>query len=147
MKRKALIKSKEYLISQIQLNLLNLIGSYKDKKQLKDYELAIELGVSKGYVSQLLNATSDHKISKIVELALACNTVPLLYFVDLDKYIENDSKDLTYELFPISRPRNIAYEVQREISVIMPKSKPLVDFHYDSSFSEEGTQTPFIVKK
>jgi transcriptional regulator with XRE-family HTH domain len=115
MKREKLLRSKEYIVSQLQLGLLNLIGEFKRKKNLKDYELAKELGVSKGYVSQLLNVTFDHKISKVVELALACNSMPLLYFVDLDKYIEDDSRELAYELMPVLRPLDMTYTFESEL--------------------------------
>lgn len=115
MTREQLIKSREYITSKIQLDLLDLIGNYKDKKKLKDYELASELGVSKGYVSQLLNATYDHKISKVVDLALACNAVPILRFVDMNAYLETDAKDQVYCLVPMQRPRNV---VQTELEAI-----------------------------
>lgn len=108
--REKLIRSKEYIVSQIQLGLLNLIGNYKDKKKLKDYQLAKELGVSKGYVSQILNATHDHKISKVVDLSLACETVPLVFFVPLNDYLKTDEKDMVYEIFPIQRPRLVTYD-------------------------------------
>ncbi len=110
MKRANLLKSKDYIVSTIQLALLNLIGDYKKKKKLKDYQLANELGVSKGYVSQLLNATFDHKISKVVDLALACNKMPLIYFVDLDEFIRQDADDKVFAIFPVIRPRDIMYE-------------------------------------
>jgi transcriptional regulator with XRE-family HTH domain len=110
MKREDLIKSKEYLLSQLQLRILNLIGSYKDKRKLKDYELAEKLGVSKSYVSQLLNASFDHKLSKVVDLSLACDAVPLLFFVDKKDFISNDKKDMKYEVFPVTRYQNMNYE-------------------------------------
>jgi len=108
MKRENLVKSREYIISQIQLNLLNLIGTYKENKKLKDYQLAEELGVSKGYVSQILHSTFDHKISKIVDLALACNTIPLIYFVDLEQFVNDDAKDKLYVLIPVARQKRIS---------------------------------------
>ena len=108
MKRENLVKSREYIISQIQLNLLNLIGTYKENKKLKDYQLAEELGVSKGYVSQILHATFDHKISKIVDLALACNAMPLIYFVDLEQFVNDDARDKVYALVPVARPKKIS---------------------------------------
>lgn len=110
MKREKLIRSKEYIISQIQLGLLNLIGNYKEKKKLKDYQLAKELGVSKGYVSQLLNAIYDHKLSKVVDLSLACNTVPLVFFVPVEEYLQNDRDDKVYQIFPVKRPRQITFQ-------------------------------------
>ena len=108
MKRENLVKSREYIISQIQLNLLSLIGTYKESKNLKDYQLAEKLGVSKGYVSQILHATFDHKISKIVDLALACHVIPLIYFVDLEQFVKDDARDKVYVLVPVARPKKIA---------------------------------------
>ncbi len=108
MKRENLLRSREFAISQIQLNLLNLIGKYKEAKNLKDYQLAEELGVSKGYVSQILHATFDHKISKVVDLALACNVLPLIYFVDIDQFVRDDAKDKEYVLVPIIRQKKTA---------------------------------------
>ena len=39
-------------------------------------QLAEHLGVTKGYVTQLLNGDYDHKLSKLVELSLKCGYVP-----------------------------------------------------------------------
>jgi transcriptional regulator with XRE-family HTH domain len=116
MKRENLIKSKEYIISQIQLNLLNLIGAYKETKNLKDYQLAEELGVSKGYVSQILHVTFDHKISKVVDLALACNAMPLIYFVDLEQFVNNDSRDKVYSLVSVPRSKKMSKRRKKVIS-------------------------------
>ena len=110
MNREELLRNKEYVVSQIQLTLLNLIGNYQQKNNLKDFQLADELGVSKSYISQLLNVTFDHKISKLVDLALACNTMPLVHFVDLNEFIQNDRQDKVYEIFPIPRVQGITYE-------------------------------------
>src|SRR5690606_6215421 len=110
MKREKLIRSKEYIVSQIQLGLLNLIGGYKERRKLKDYQLAEQLGVSKGYISQILNATYDHKISKVVDLALECNAVPLIFFIPMEEYLRADAQDKIYQAFAIQRPRQVTYE-------------------------------------
>lgn len=112
MKREELLRSKDYIVTQLQLSLLNLIGDYKDKHHLKDYQLAEQLGVSKGYVSQILNGSFDHKISKVVDLALVCNVMPLLHFIDMNEFIANDARDKVYEAFPVQRPQNIVFEQQ-----------------------------------
>lgn len=123
MKRERLIRSKDYIVSQIQLGLLDLIGNYKDKKKLKDYQLAEELGVSKGYVSQVLNATYDHKISKVVDLSLACNSVPIVFFIPMEEYLKNDKEDKIYYPYPVNRPRNITYQSNLEVSTEIKKPK------------------------
>lgn len=109
MNRIDFIKSKEYIVSKIQLALLNLIGNYKDRNKLKDYQLAEKLKVSKGYVSQVLNGTFDHKISKVVDLSLACNAVPLLFFVDMETYLSIDKNDMQFDLIAHKKPKIVNF--------------------------------------
>ena len=92
MDRKELVKSKEYWTAQIQLDLFELIEEYQKNNNLNKTQLAAHLGVTKSYVTQILNGGFDHKISKLVELSLAFGKVPVLKFTDVENYIEkNDS--------------------------------------------------------
>lgn len=93
MDRKELLKSKEYWFTEIQLNLFNLIDEYRKKHKLNQTQLAEKLGVTKGYISQILNGNFDHKVSKLVELALAFDKVPFLEYKDLEKVIIEDELD------------------------------------------------------
>ena len=90
MNRNELVKSKEYWMAQIQLNLFELIENYCKKNNLNKTQLAAQLGVTKSYVTQILNGDFDHKMSKLVELSLAFGKVPVLQFIDFDKYIESN---------------------------------------------------------
>ncbi|MBP7209956.1 MAG: helix-turn-helix transcriptional regulator [Paludibacteraceae bacterium] len=54
-------------------------------------ELAKKLNVSKGYINQILNGDSDHRISKLVELSLAIGFVPKIVFEDIEKHIRKES--------------------------------------------------------
>ncbi len=54
-------------------------------------QLAEKLGVSKGYVSQLLNGDFDHKLSKLVELSLAFGVVPIIDFKPIADVVSEDS--------------------------------------------------------
>ncbi len=85
-----LLKSPEYWLAYMQNSLFNLMESYRLKKKLKKKDLAAEFGVTKGYISQIMNGNFDHKMSKLVELSLACGKVPQIIFVDLEEYIKND---------------------------------------------------------
>ena len=58
-------------------------------------QLAEHLGVTKGYVTQLLSGEYDHRLSKMVELALAFGYVPQVTFVSAEKVIERDAFELT----------------------------------------------------
>lgn len=74
-------KSAAYWIQLIQLELFDCVKQYLDDNNMSRKEFADKLGVSKGYVSQILNGDFDHKLSKLTELALACDLVPKIEFV------------------------------------------------------------------
>lgn len=61
-------------------------------KGITQTELAQELNVTKSYISQILNGNFDHKITKLVELSLACGMVPIVRFEPLEKFIDEDLK-------------------------------------------------------
>lgn len=88
MTRDELINSREYWITKIQLDLFNQLESYLTDNNISRTQLAEKLGVTKGYVSQILNGDFDHKISKLVDLALAMGKVPEITYINLDKYRE-----------------------------------------------------------
>lgn len=73
-------------MAQIQLNLFELIENYRKKNNLNKVQLAAHLGVTKSYITQILNGDFDHKVSKLVELSLAFGKAPILQFVDFEKY-------------------------------------------------------------
>lgn len=77
-------KSPAYWTQLIQLMLYNQIDQYLKKNGLTKKEFAEKLGVSKGYVSQILKGDFDHRLSKLTELALACGFVPKLDFIPIE---------------------------------------------------------------
>lgn len=91
MKREELLKSKEYWITKIQLDLFEVIENYLRVNNLTKKQLADKLGVSKSYISQILNGNFDHKISKLVELSLAFDKVPLLEYENISNYLMDDT--------------------------------------------------------
>jgi len=90
--RQDLIVSPEFWIENIRTELYNIIQDYMDENGLTRKQLAEQLGVSKGYISQVLNGESDHRISKLVSLALQVGKAPYLYFKDVDKVLAKDKK-------------------------------------------------------
>jgi transcriptional regulator with XRE-family HTH domain len=80
--------SPAYWTQLIQISLYNHIKKYLQDNNLSQSEFAAQLGVSKGYVSQILNGDFDHKLSKLVELAIACNLVPKFEFLPMDEAID-----------------------------------------------------------
>lgn len=92
MDRKQLLNSKEYWLSKIQIDLFNQVFDYLENNNMNRSELAKKLGVTKGYISQVLNGDADHRISKMVELSLAIGVVPDVRFKNLKEYLETDEK-------------------------------------------------------
>lgn len=72
-------------------------------------QLADKLGVSKGYISQVLKGDFDHKISKLVELSLASGKVPLVNFLSLSDYITHDNNNRFYALIPMVRANEVTF--------------------------------------
>jgi len=92
MKREELIHSKEYWMAKLQIDLFNEVEEYMQKNKLNRTQFAEKLGVTKGYLSQILNGEADHRLSKLVELSLAIGLIPNLSFEkvgDLLKREEN----------------------------------------------------------
>lgn len=90
--REELIRSKEYWLAQLQARLYQKVEEYLKENRMSKKEFAEKLGVSKGYVSQILNGNFDHKLSKFIELSLMIDKVPLVKFEDIDKMIRSDKQ-------------------------------------------------------
>lgn len=95
MERQELIKSKEYWLSRIQIELFNEVEDYMKKNNLKRVDLAEKFGVSKGYISQILNGDADHRLSKLIEISLGIGLAPVITFKKLDE-VETDKSANQY---------------------------------------------------
>ena len=60
--------------------------------ELNSTQLAQELGVTKGYVTQVLSGDFDHRLSKLVELSLAVGLIPKMEFVPKVDFFEEKTK-------------------------------------------------------
>lgn len=85
MNRNELLNSVDYWTQMLQIDLFELVNKYLVDNKMSKTQFAQQLGVSKGYVSQIFNGDFDHKISKMVELSLACGYVPSLKFSPVDE--------------------------------------------------------------
>ncbi len=100
MTRFELLKSPEYWITNIQLDLYNCAKNFMEKNNMNRAQLAKHLGVSKEDISKLLNGDYDNNLSKLVKLSLALGYIPDLQFKEVDKYTPNNaqiSKVLLYQ--------------------------------------------------
>lgn len=82
-----MMRREGYWTTNIQLQLFREIDKYLEENNMSRKDFAKKLGVSKAYVSQILNGEYDHKLSKLVRLALAMDLAPKLQFSDLESEI------------------------------------------------------------
>ncbi|WP_017733394.1 helix-turn-helix domain-containing protein [Nafulsella turpanensis] len=74
--REQLHQTPEYWLERIQNDIFCMVHQYMEEKQLNQSALAKELGVSKGYVSQIVNGNFNFSLSKLIELSLALGVAP-----------------------------------------------------------------------
>lgn len=80
------IRYPEYWESKFQVLLYNAVEDYMVKNNLNRTELAKEFGVTKGYISQILNGNYNHSISKFIDIVLKVDLVPDLKLVPIEQY-------------------------------------------------------------
>ena len=86
-----LLTTPEYWTTRIQIDLYRVIDEYLESNHLTRKELAAKLGVTKGYVSQVMSGDFDHRLSKFVELSLAAGMIPQVSFVPMDKIFAKET--------------------------------------------------------
>lgn len=102
MDRKEVLKSPEYWTAKTQIELYNQAKKFMEESGRNQSQLADYLGVSKGYVSQLLNGDYNHRLSKFFELALAFGVVPQIDFVPVEEYIKSDAHSQQFRNIALS---------------------------------------------
>lgn len=80
MTREEIINSPSFCVSKIQLELFRKVNTYMEENGMNRTEFAKKLGVSKSYVTQLLNGQFDFRLSKFVELAIAIGFRPTITY-------------------------------------------------------------------
>ncbi len=96
MKREDILKSPAYWTANIQIELFRCAIQYMKEKGINRKQLADQLGVSRSYVTQVLNGDFDHRLSKLVSLALEFGYVPKIDFIKIENYIQKE-KNTNFE--------------------------------------------------
>jgi transcriptional regulator with XRE-family HTH domain len=101
--RNNLVNSKEYWMVKIQMELFAELEKYLSDNNMNRTQFAEKLGVSKGYVSQILNGDFNHSLSKLIELSLAIGKVPVINFEDINKFTTEDNP-ISKSDFTVQKP-------------------------------------------
>jgi transcriptional regulator with XRE-family HTH domain len=91
---KELLKTETYWLTKIQNDLFNAVEEYLETNKMTRTQFAKQLGVSKGYISQVLNGEFNHRLAKLIEIALAIGKAPVLDFEDLNSLADKESKGM-----------------------------------------------------
>jgi transcriptional regulator with XRE-family HTH domain len=87
-----LIQTPEYWMETIQNELYRQVKKFLDEKGITQTQLAKNLKVTKGYISQVLNGNFNFTLSKLIELSLAVGVVPDLEFRSFADYAAKELK-------------------------------------------------------
>lgn len=89
-KREELLKTEEYWFETFQNEIYRMVAEYMEKEKMTQSQFAEKLGVSKGYISQIMNGNFNYTLKKLIELSLAVNKAPAIDFKDLKQFIQDD---------------------------------------------------------
>lgn len=90
MERKDILREPEYWIAQIQMAIYKCALDFMNESGKNKTQLAEHLGVSKGYVTQLLSGDYNYSLTKLVETAMAIGYVPKVKFSPIEAEIAKD---------------------------------------------------------
>lgn len=90
--RKEILTSPEYWFEEAQNELYRQVIDFMEKEKLNQKELAEKLGVSKGYVSQILKGEFNYTLKKLIELSMAVGKVPVIEYKDINELIQEDDQ-------------------------------------------------------
>jgi len=99
--REELLKSPEYSFEVIQNELYRQLDDYLKSNNMSQSEFAEKLGVTKGYISQILKGNFNYTLKKLIELSLAIGKVPLITFNEIDAFIKNKDKSVEIKVRPV----------------------------------------------
>ena len=85
-----LMNQPEYWLETIQNEIFRQVTEYLKVNNMTQSQLAVQLGVSKGYVSQIMKGEFNYTLKKLIELSLAVGKGPVVIFKPLDEL--NQSK-------------------------------------------------------
>ncbi len=102
LKREELVRKPEYWLETIQNEIFCQVTAYLKDNNMTQNQLATQLGVTKGYVSQIMKGEFNYTLKKLIELSLAVGKAPVINFMPLAEIISAEG-----EKFSISEKQPI----------------------------------------
>ena len=104
-----LIETPEYWLETIQNELYQHVYNYMKREKINQTQLAQRLGVTKGYISQVLNGHFNHSLEKLIQLSLVIGVAPDIDFKPINQYlneqqvIRSSSATLNFEFIVVDQ--------------------------------------------
>jgi len=80
-----LVNRPEYWLETIQNEIFRQVTEYLKVNNMTQSQLAVQLGVSKGYVSQIMKGEFNYTLKKLIELSLAMGKAPVVILKSLEE--------------------------------------------------------------
>ncbi|MEJ0055764.1 MAG: helix-turn-helix transcriptional regulator [Bacteroidota bacterium] len=92
LKREEILSSPEYWFEDAQNELYRQVVEYMERENLNQTQLSQRLGVTKGYVSQILKGEFNYTLKKLIELSLAIGKVARIEYQSIAGVLADDNK-------------------------------------------------------
>jgi transcriptional regulator with XRE-family HTH domain len=104
LKREELVNRPEYWLETIQNEVFRQVTAYLKENNMTQTQLAEQLGVTKGYVSQIIKGDFNYTLKKLIELSLAVGKAPVITFMPLAEIIQAENeKGTSFETPPLNQ--------------------------------------------
>ena len=112
--RAELLSSPECWFEEAQNELFRQVTDYMEKTGINQTQLAEKLGVTKGYVSQIVNGNFNYTLKKLIQLSLAIGMVPQIQYKPVDQVIKEDELYwITYEAAKAKKAKRVVASSKR----------------------------------
>lgn len=91
MTRQELLQSPAYWGQMAQMEIYQLAIDYMQEHGMNRSQLATHLGVSKGYVTQILSGEYNYSLQKLIELSIKLGHVLQLQFSPIESVVFRDA--------------------------------------------------------
>ena len=82
-----IVKRPEYWLETIQNDIYRQVALYLKDSNMTQTQLAMQLGVTKGYISQVMKGEFNYTLKKLIELSLAIGKAPVVTFKPLGETV------------------------------------------------------------
>ena len=99
-KREELVNRPEFWLETIQNEIFRQVAAYLKDNNMTQTQFAMQLGVSKGYVSQVMKGEFNYTLKKLIELSLAVGKAPVVDFKPLAEIVNTNGEEVSSPATP-----------------------------------------------